>query len=944
MKAQEFSGYELDVFALDNGLTVILNPDNSQQKVFGGVVIRAGSKHDPADQTGIAHYLEHMLFKGTDILGTTNYEEEKPYLDKITALYDKLSKTQNEEERKKILKEINKFSVKAGRFAIPAELDKLVRSIGGTNLNAATGHEMTFYFNAFPPHQIEKWLDLYSHRFTNPVFRLFQSELEVVFEEKNMYNDNFITGVFETFMAHLFKKHPYGQQSIIGSTEHLKNPSLSKMYEFYNTYYVPNNMALILTGNFDYEFVKSHLQNYFGNLEYRPLPRYPRYEEEPFDGRELVSERLSPIKLGLMGFRTVPNTHEYEYAVDVFERILSNTSGTGVLDKLVLDNKLMYAGTLPIARFNDHGAGVILFIPKPFRQSLRKSENIVIDALKEIHSGNIDERLFMAVKNEIYLDYVSSMEDLQGRAVFLAQAFSQNRDIRRALDYPRHIQAVTIQDVSRVAQKYFNENYLVLHSKRGFPRKEKLEKPGFDPIEPDVDAVSPYAEVFLEQPAMEPSFVPVSFRNDVVEIQVSDHIKMFHVQNPVNDVFSVRFRVGIGHFEKPILKHAAQIMNYAGTVNRNVDELKRDFQNIGATYQIYSDNQYLNIEMRGLEQNFKDALLLLNELLNEPVIERDKVRLIYQEERTMRRLEDKDPASIARALVHYVRRGDLSTFINRPTLRQVRRFKTDELLEAFNYALQYQVEMHYVGSLMRTDELASLIETHLILSGDLQESKAPLHIKDRVFEKNKVFFVNDRNAIQSQIYFLVNGETFKPENDPYYEAFNEYFGGGFSGLVVQEIREFRSLAYATGASLVKPVKAHEPSFFTGYIGTQADKTVEAIETFMELFNNLPEKEERVEVLRQSLLEKLYLSRPHFRVLSKKVADWRHQGFYDDPALLKMEIFSTLNMNDIVTFHQQNLLNKPVVICIVGDKRKLDMQEIEKFGKIIEVRKRNLFSR
>ena len=256
LNCEKPSPLDVEVYTLENGLTVMLNEDRNETSVFGAVVIDGGGKRDPSDATGIAHYLEHVLFKGTSKMGTTNYAKEKVYLDSIEVLYDELSKKKDKKTRLKIQRHINDLSVKASEYAIPNEFTRLIEGMGGTGLNAGTGYDFIYYFNSFPSAQIEKWVDLYSHRFLDPVFRLFQSELETVYEEKNRAMDNPFRVFNETSRKYFFKNHPYGQQTILGSVEHLKTPSLSKMKEYYNKYYVPNNMHLLIAGDFDKRDVK----------------------------------------------------------------------------------------------------------------------------------------------------------------------------------------------------------------------------------------------------------------------------------------------------------------------------------------------------------------------------------------------------------------------------------------------------------------------------------------------------------------------------------------------------------------------------------------------------------------------------------------------------------------------------------------------------------------
>ncbi len=442
--------------------------------VLGAVIIKTGGKYDPADHTGTSHYLEHMMFKGTDELGTVDYEKEKIILDQIAAKYEELAATTDAEKRKTIQLEINKLSLEAGKFAIPNELDRLLDQMGSSMVNAFTSDEIVAYFNVFPKNQMEKWLFLYSHRFKNPVFRLFQSELETVFEEKNMYMDNFSTTLIETYYKNLYKKHPYGTQTVIGTADHIKNPSLNNMRKMYETYYVANNMALVLTGNFKSEEVIPLIEKFFGEWKKGEVPEYPVYNEEPFNGVERVEERLTPIKIGLLGFRTVPTNHEDEVALDVCSALLSNSSSTGYLDKLTLDGKLMEVMGFNDVR-NDHGALMVLFVPKIVGQSLKKAEKIVYAEIAKLQTGEIDKEYFEAVKLNLIKEHQQSLENSTERAFLIGQMFTSGKTWEETLAYPKEIDAVTIEDVKRVSEKYFAANYLSLHSKMGFQIKINLK-------------------------------------------------------------------------------------------------------------------------------------------------------------------------------------------------------------------------------------------------------------------------------------------------------------------------------------------------------------------------------------------------------------------------------------------------------------------------------------
>ena len=507
--SQKNKSLEVVHYELSNGLNVYLNEDPNASVVLGAVAIKTGGKYDPKDHTGTSHYLEHMMFKGTDEIGTVDYKAEKVYLDSISMKYDELAATTDDARRKEIQKEINALSLKAGKYAIPNELDKLLDGMGATMVNAFTSDEVVAYFNAFPVGQMEKWMELYSHRFKHPVFRLFQSELETVFEEKNMYADEFGPNLIESFMSNFYKNHPYGTQTVIGKADHIKNPSLTTMQKMYDTYYVANNMALIMTGNFKVSDVKSMIEKYFGKWKRGDVPEYPKYEEKPFNGVESVEVSLTPVRMGVLGYRTVPMNNEDSYVISVCEKILNNSSATGYLDKLTDDRKLLAAMTINNENV-DHGGMMVLYVPKIFGQKFEDAEALVVNEINRLRTEDIDKEWLESIKLEMIKDFETEMEDPQSRAYKMGECFISGKKWDEILEYPKIIGSITPDDIKKVAEKYFNGNYLSYHSKRGHPKKDKLDKPGFDPVVPEnAEVSSDYAKKFENMPvkSMPPKFV-----------------------------------------------------------------------------------------------------------------------------------------------------------------------------------------------------------------------------------------------------------------------------------------------------------------------------------------------------------------------------------------------------------------------------------------------------
>lgn len=930
----------VEVYILDNGLTVYLHPDEDANSVFGCVVVKAGGKNDPADATGLAHYQEHMLFKGTEEIGTTNWEAEKKHIDKIFQLYDQLSQTTDDEERKKIQLLINQESVEANKYAIPGEFDKILKNIGSTSVNASTSTDMTVYFNKFPVSQIEKWLEIYSHRFIAPVFRGFQAELEVVYEEYNMYNDVFIMPLIEKFSKNFFKTHPYGQQSIIGTYEHLKNPSLTKMYDFFKTYYVANNIALVLSGNFETNEIKPMINKYFSRLESKEIPEMPVYEENTFNGREEVNVKMSPIKIGFLGFRTPPANHPDQIVLTVLYRLLTNSSQIGLLDKLALDNKLMAAVVIPMP-YVDHGALLILVIPKIIGQSLEEAEELVLAELNKIKTGEIDDDLIESIKKELYVEQTQSLESSESVIFLLAKAFVEGQTIEELNKELAMILEITKEDIQKAAQKYFSDNYLAFFSKMGFPKKEKIEKPGYEPLLSNVDVKSEYFEKIENMPTKQFKS-DYNFYDKVIVIPQKNNANLYYTNNPKNDIFSFIIKLYPGSLPDKLTELAYRGMNYSGTKEHDVNTVKRNFALLGVNYYFYFEDNIATIKLEGLEENLERGLLMLKELLYSAQLDETKIKVLYEEEKAIRKLESAEADNIADALYDYVLYGNHSEFIHRPKQKEIKKLKPETLLEVFTSSLNYPVEYHYTGQ-KDPKEISEYIN-RFFYELKSQEKIIPYQREIKQHKENTVYYTHKKNTIQSKIYFHLNGGEYIVKIDPAIDLFNTYFGGGLSGLVFIEIRELRSLAYAAGATVHKPKLQNKNFILEGFIGTQADKTDEAISVFTELINNMPHKPEETKNLINYLQLSLDNKIPNFRNITQSYVYYKRQGFEDDPLTYKSKMYETMNFSDIVDFHETYIKNKPLGIIMVADKKRIDRKSLEKFGKLNTIKPKSIFTK
>ncbi|MCK9626959.1 MAG: insulinase family protein [Bacteroidales bacterium] len=941
VKAQIYTSDPLEVkeLKLKNGLTVWMNEDHSQPKVFGAVVVKAGAKDCP--NTGIAHYFEHMMFKGTDKIGTIDYASEKILLDSIALKYDELATTSDETKRKTIQKEINNLSIKASDFAIPNEYDRLISKYGGSGLNAGTSYDMTVYFNEFSPQYFRQWAEINSERLLNPVFRLFQSELETVYEEKNMYSDSFGNTALEKLLERFFAPHPYAYP-IVGSTENLKNPRLSEMRKFFQDYYVAGNMGLIISGDFNSDEVINVLESTFGRVRAGEAPVKRVAEPAAFNGREKTDIKipLPVVKARVIAWRGIPANHKDEAALTIATRILNNENSTGYLDKLMVEGKLMASGALSQS-FNDAGLVAVAILPKLFFHSLEKAEKMVMNEVERVKRGDFSDELFSSLKLELERNYKLKLEDIDSRSQEMLVVFSQGKSWQDYLDEIRQIESLTKEDIMVVANKYFNDNFLALTKKTGNYPKDNLQKPGFAPIIPkNGEAKSKYATELASTPVMESHPRFLDFANDVKTLKLAPLATLYVTGNPINDIFSLDFEFGKGTLESKLLSPLASYLSLLGTDSLTFDQFKGRLQDIGGTIKFNAENDKFVMEVTGFDKNFNATLNLVREFTRGVKADQKKMKQIVEAKKVADKTEKESPDDIASALLEYVRYGDKSSYINRLSYAETKALKGEQLIDEFKSIMNVECNIHYCGNLP-SDVVASRIKETIALDKITVASETPVYRQPKTVDGSVVYFVEVPKASQSIIYGYAPGGITSDKASRYAGAlFNNYFGGSASSMVFQQIREFRSLAYRAGAKYSIPAFCHrdKQGQFVASLSTQCDKTVEAVGVLDSLIRFMPVKRERVETARQDVINEATNQYPPIRYRSSDIASLRKSGYESDPNKDLVDAVKNMGIDQIVEFYNKNVKDNKVTYLVVGSSKKIDMKKLATYGRIVKIKK------
>lgn len=942
-QAEDLNALKVKEYRLENGLTVWLNEDHSQPKVFGAVVVKAGAKDCP--DTGIAHYFEHMMFKGTDRIGTLDYESEKVLLDSIAMKYDELAMTEDTAARARLQKEINELSIRSSEYVIPNEFNRLINRFGGSGLNAATSYDATIYFNTFSPQYMVQWAEINSERLINPVFRLFQSELETVYEEKNMYGD-FIGGqVMDTLMARYFGPHPYAYP-IIGSTKNLKNPRLTEMHKFFEDYYVASNMALILSGDFDAQQVMPILEKAFSRIRSGNAPKQEKVMLPPFNGRETMKVKfpIPFIKAMGLGFRGVSANHEDQVALNIAVNLLNNANGTGYLDKLMVEHKLM--GALAINEsMNEAGILAVAIMPKLLIQSYSSAEKMVWDEINRVKNGDFSDEMFNSLKLEQKRQYASSLENIDSRATVMMNLFSQGKSWNDYLNEVARIESITKEDVVRVAQKYFSNNYLCVTKSTGKYPKDNLPKPAFSPVVPrNADASSSYAKQLEKIPEQQVAPRIIDFEKDVKTSKLTPLVTLYTTPNPLNDIFTLNISYGIGALEQPELMQLTNYLQLLGTESLSFEQFRSRLQSIGSTLAFDVTSDAFVMKVTGFDNHIDETMELVGDFIRHAKADDKKLRQIVDDAKVSEKAFFKSGDNVASALLEQVKYGDQSRYLRKLSLSQIKKLKGKDLLAVYGKVRSVQCDLHYCGTLP-VEKVIGTIRQHLPLERTTVASNSPYYRELKQYDRPTVFFIDMPDMAQSIVYGYVKGDPVDDKASRHASRlFSVYFGGDMSSLMFQEIREFRSFAYRTSGRYQLPNHAHKGTAgsFTAMLSTQSDKTLDALGVLDSLIREMPLKPERMEAVKQTLVNRINNDYPPFRNLSEKVASARMEGFDRDPAEEFLRDIATMDMQDISRFYREQISGRPVVYVIAGNRKHIDMKKLAEYGTIIKVKKKDIY--
>lgn len=815
-------------YTLDNGLTVILSVNKEKPRIQTIIATKAGSKTDPADHTGLAHYLEHMLFKGTDKYGSLDWNKEKVYLQMIDDLYEKYNKTIDENTRKKIYHQIDSVSGLASKYAIANEYDKMTALIGAQGTNAFTSFEVTAYINDIPSNYIDQWLRLEAERYRNPILRIFHTELEAVYEEKNRSLDSDDDKVFERLFAELFKKHNYGLQTTIGTVPHLKNPSLKEIRKYFYKNYVPNNMCVIMAGDFDPDVVIEKIDNAFSYMKASPVSEYTFEPEAPIS-KPIEANIYGPdAEYITMAYRFPGASSKEALILDLLSNILSN-GNAGLMDiNLVKTQKVLSASGGSYV-LKDYG---ILYIDGKAKegQKLEDVKALVLGEITNLKNGNFDESLLQAVINNYKKMKLQGNESNGGRAFTLLDAFTSGVDWQNQVMLLDNMSKITKSDIQEFARKWLHDNYVCIYKRIGKDENiEKIEKPEITPVSVNRDAQSDFVKNLAAMPAKDILPVFLNYASDIATNVIEypkAKLQLLSVKNNTNSLFSQYYYVDLGSYHNKLLPIAMDYLQYVGTKNKSAAQFSKDFYTLACDFGVSAGSEESYVYLNGLQENYTKALILFEDLLQNAQGDEKALKEMIAGIKKKRKDEKLNKNAIRSGLRYYALYGADNPFNYKLSDAELDKIKAEDLIEIIHSLCQYNHKILYYGPENSDMLVGQLQKYHVVNKAFI--TTPPIHRFTPVYNDNPSVLWVDYDMVQSELVWARNDVKFNVKDLSNINMFNEYYGGSMSGIVFQDIRESKALAYSTYAYYAIPQKQDDPFYMLAYVGCQADKMKESI--------------------------------------------------------------------------------------------------------------------
>jgi predicted Zn-dependent peptidase len=931
--------FKARIYTLSNGLKVYLSKNTDEPRVQTMIAVKAGAKDDPRDNTGLAHYLEHMMFKGTNHFGTSEWEKEKPLLDSIADLFENHKNAKTDKEKKEIYKQIDAVSQRASNYAISNEYDKIIGSLGASGTNAFTSYDLTAYVNDVPSNELEKFFQLEYDRFCNIQLRLFHTELETVYEEFNMYQDQGNSRLWNKIFEGLFAEHPY-KVDVIGLPEHLKSPSMKSVLAYQKYYYVPNNMAVLLSGDLDFEKTVQMVDAYFGqmkpndNLKHaEPVNEAPLTSTKTYEVATPDQERIAVV------YRFGNAKSKEALYLKLIASILYNGKA-GLIDLDLLQKQKVLQLNAFAESLKDYGLFAFMGAPRG-NQTLEEVGALIQEEIQKLKAGDFDDNLPEAIINNKKLEIIQMTDARYYSCYEFLNSFINEIDWKDCVSEIDEMAKITKAELVAFANDFFKENYVTVYKRTG-ENKDKIvvEKPSITPIKINRDSESDFARELLavKSEPIEPVFI--DFKEVIKKETLKEGVDFYYTKNLTNQIYSLDRFVEIANTTDKKLALAFRYLPYLGTSRYTPEELKKEMYKLAMDFSPYSSSGRTYLSLFGLNETMDRSLALMEELINDAVVDQEAYDNLVNDilkQRTNAKLNKSQ--ILHNGLVNYAKYGPKSAFTDILSEEELRAINPQELIDVIKQFAAYKHGFFYYGPDPNT-KVAGVLKK-VKTPEKPQEVPARVEYPELPMDKPVVYFA-DYDMVQAEVLLLAKDVVFDPLQMPYQSLFNAYYGSGMNSIVFQEIREARGLAYSAYAYVAPPARAGQSNYIQAYVGTQADKMATAINAFKEMLNAMASSEKSFQLSKEYLLNNMRSER-----ITKSNIFWTYMNNKDkgiDYDLRKptYETIQKLELSDIQDYFNKHIQPANYSVLVVGKKDKIDFKYLNSIAQVKEIALEELF--
>ncbi|WP_244279736.1 M16 family metallopeptidase [Leptospira brenneri] len=925
-------------YHLENGLSVFLSVNRKEPIVKTSILVNAGSADDPEDATGLAHYLEHLMFKGTSQIGTIDYEKEKPLLEQIENQYENYRQTTNEDKRKQIYGKIDQLSLEAAKYVIPNEFSRIQSLMGILHSNAFTSNDRTYYVATVPSNQINNFLHLEWERFKDPVFRTFHTELESVFEERNLRVTDFNSNLFKQYYQIMFPNHPYGEKTPIGTDAHLKNPSIKKIHTFFNEHYIPSKMAICMSGDLDPDEVLKEIKKTFGTMPSKTQTSkldIPEYKPQESTNKIIINSKK---KIYLFGIK-IPKSSPKLYAeANTIASLLSN-GYNGLLDESLYYSQNANSVSVSTTEWKDYFL-LNIWVEPSKSLSLNETKNYILSAFQKLENKEISDEMFQSVKNNQRLVLIKKKDDNEFRLNEISEAFLANWGYEKIQQKFQSMNQTKPEDLSDFVKNFVNHNIVSIETVSGNSNFVYIAKPPISKLEFSKEEESKFKKEFSIEPikSISPEFADFDL---IQSKQYPNGNQIIYQKNKENSLFKFKMIIERGAWISPYLDISIDYWRHLGTDLYTANALSTKFYLLGSSVSIQTHGEALEIIMEGEDEHFISSFRLLEHSIKSVASSKEVWEKLLSNHLQYLDLLKEEESEIDSALHQYSLFGKNSLRFFQANQTELKKIKSSDAINLLGNLLKFKSKITYYGKLDFETLENNVFREYTNLPKTIDAS---LLSKKQFRNNNETsFYVLSRKRPHVELTYFSTIFLPTPVNLTYFSIYNSMYAG-LSSPFFTTMREQTGNAYAADVFISPPEFEKDPILWLANLSCQADKLDSCLFDAKNSLESPKITKLRFDEAKTSTLYSASTIRKSHSYLIDEFNRSSRLGLTEDVDKLMYESLNEVKWDDFIDFTKKINDAGFFQISLIGDPQKFNRQSLKSLGKVEELTESTIIGR